>query len=64
MEPILLSISDACRALGIGRSKLYELIGNGELTIRKCGKKSLILRRDVASLAERLPVSRPKTEAA
>ena len=64
MEPILLSIPDACRSLGIGRSKLYELIGDGELSVRKLGRKSLILREDVASLAERLPVSRPKTEAA
>jgi excisionase family DNA binding protein len=56
MEPILLAIPDACRALGVGRSKLYELIAAGELSVRKCGRKSLIFRSEVVALADRLPV--------
>jgi len=55
-HPILLSIPHACRALGVGRSKLYELIAAGELSVRKCGRKSLILRTEVVALADRLPV--------
>jgi excisionase family DNA binding protein len=56
MDQILLTIADACRALGVGRSKLYELIAAGELSVRKCGRKSLILRTEVVALADRLPV--------
>ena len=55
-ERILLSIPDACHALGVGRSKLYDLIAASELSVRKCGRKSLILRTEVVALAERLPV--------
>ena len=54
MDPIFLAIPDACRALGIGRSKLYELIAADEITIRKIGRKTLIPREDLTSFAGRL----------
>jgi len=57
MDQILLTIPEACRALGIGRSKLYTLIAAGEISVRKCGRKSLIFRSEVLALADRLPVA-------
>jgi excisionase family DNA binding protein len=42
MEPINLSILDAARTLGIGRSKLYELISNGDLETVKLGTRTLV----------------------
>ena len=36
------TISEACHAIGIGRSKLYELIGQGRVETRKIGKRTLI----------------------
>ena len=63
MEPIFLSIPDACRVLGVGRSKLYELISSGDITIRKIGRKTLIPREDLMSFAARL-AGNVKSEAA
>lgn len=41
-EPIAYSINDACRAVGIGRTYLYKMIGDGRLEVRKVGKRTLI----------------------
>jgi hypothetical protein len=53
-EPLAYRIDDACRAIGIGTTRLYELIGTGVLDARKSGSRTLItgesLRRYVASL--------------
>jgi excisionase family DNA binding protein len=55
MQPLLVSITESCRLLGVGRTKLYELIASGELRIRKIGRKSLISMSDLERWAERLP---------
>jgi len=36
-EPITVRIPDACRMIGIGRSKLYELIDEGRVEVIKLG---------------------------
>jgi excisionase family DNA binding protein len=41
-EPLAYSIADACRVSSIGRTKLYELIGNGQLEARRIGGRTLI----------------------
>ena len=46
-EPITVRIPDACRMIGIGRSKLYELIDEGRVEVIKLGTVTLI---PVASL--------------
>jgi excisionase family DNA binding protein len=47
LAPITVRIREACRITGIGRSKLYELIGAGEIDTIKVGAITLI---SVASL--------------
>ena len=42
MEKLLLDVPAAADALGIGRSKLYELLARGTLRRVKIGKRSLI----------------------
>lgn len=46
------TIAEACHAVGIKRSKLYELIGEGRVESRKIGSRTIIpedsLRRLVA----------------
>lgn len=64
MDPLFLPIPDACRVLGIGRSKIYELIGNGRITVRKIGRKTLIPREELVAFAAGLPVASAKSEAA
>ncbi len=53
-EPLTYRIDDARRILGLGTTKLYELIGTGILDARKAGSRTLItgdsLRAYVASL--------------
>lgn len=45
-KPISISVNEALVRYGIGRTKLYELLGNGSLKAKKLGAKTLI---DVAS---------------
>ena len=42
LDPILVSISEAHKALGIGRTKLYEEINAGRIRVVRFGKRSLI----------------------
>jgi excisionase family DNA binding protein len=53
-EVISLTIADAAKACGIGRTTLYELIGAKKLDARKVGHRTLItgdsLRNYVANL--------------
>ena len=46
-DPIAVRISDAVRMIGLGRSKIYELIASGDIEIVKVGSCTLI---PVASL--------------
>lgn len=46
-EPLAVSITEACHLIGVGRSKLYELIAAKDIPLIKLGRKSLV---PVASL--------------
>jgi excisionase family DNA binding protein len=52
-----LSISEACRVAGIGRTKLYQAIATGQLKARKYGKRRIILREDLREFLTNLPVA-------
>jgi excisionase family DNA binding protein len=52
-----LSVFEACRVAGIGRTKIYEAISDGRLKARKFGKRTLILRADLQDFLARLPVA-------
>lgn len=53
-----LSIADACTVAGIGRTKIYQAIADGELVARKYGKRTLILRTDLQAFLASLPTVR------
>lgn len=59
MEPIAYTIDDVTKALGIGRTKLYEAIGSGQLPARKFGRRTLILATDLQEWLSRLPPAKP-----
>lgn len=42
MDPVLCSIADAARVLGIGKTKTYELIGGGQLECVTIGTRRLV----------------------
>jgi len=54
---LAVSIRDAADAVGIGRSKIYELIKAGELVPRKCGSRTLIRYEDLKRFIDNLPSS-------
>jgi excisionase family DNA binding protein len=43
-------ISDACVALGIGRTSLYELVKSGELRLIKLAGRTLVPRSELERL--------------
>ena len=53
IEPIAMRVPEACRYLGIGRSTLYVLIGEGEIEVIKMGSSTLVLTESLRSLVER-----------
>lgn len=53
MEQLAVSISDTARALGMGRTSVYAMIGDGRLDAFKLGRRTLVkvesIRRLVAA---------------
>jgi excisionase family DNA binding protein len=45
--PLTVRVRDACRLTGIGRSKLYMLISEGHIEVRKVGNMTLIPMRSL-----------------
>jgi excisionase family DNA binding protein len=55
IQPKALSIEHACRVSGLGKTKLYELIGAGTLKSRKAGRRRLVLLTDLNEFLQALP---------
>jgi excisionase family DNA binding protein len=52
--PVCVRVDRAVRMLDIGKTKLYELIGNGELDAIRIGRRTLIMQDSIDALLERL----------
>jgi excisionase family DNA binding protein len=52
MEPICVSINDTACALGIGRTKIYELINAGQLETVKIGRRTLVRIASIRAIAK------------
>lgn len=50
-QPIFLSVSDACRLLGLRRTSLYALLKSGQLRAVKIGARRLIPRDELERFA-------------
>jgi excisionase family DNA binding protein len=59
VEEGLLKVSEACEFLGIGRSRLYAFMGQGELPYVKLGHSRRIPKRALIEFAARNLVHRP-----
>jgi excisionase family DNA binding protein len=46
------TINEACEVTGLGRTKLYELIGGGHLATTTVGRRRLVVVRSLLSLLE------------
>ncbi|WP_348538690.1 helix-turn-helix domain-containing protein [Sphingomonas brevis] len=51
-EPLMLSIKDAVGLLGLGRTTIYKLIGDGQLQAVKIGNRTLVKMASVRSLTQ------------
>jgi excisionase family DNA binding protein len=51
--PLCVRVNVAARMLGLGRTKLYELIGNGEVEVIKVGKATLVKTASLNAMIER-----------
>jgi excisionase family DNA binding protein len=51
---VCVRIDLAMRMLGIGRTKLYELIATGELETIHIGRRTLVLQESIDSFVQRL----------
>ncbi len=65
-EPLAYTVAEATKAAAVSRTELYRSVQRGELTMRKRGKRSLILvdelRRWLANLPK-APASEPSAPA-
>lgn len=48
-EALALTIPEAAEAARISRARLYEAIRDGELALAKVGRRSIVLRADLAA---------------
>ncbi|QJU56974.1 helix-turn-helix domain-containing protein [Sphingomonas sp. AP4-R1] len=52
-EPICVRVNEAARMIGVGRTKLYELIAAGEVETVKLGKATRITTASLHDLVRR-----------
>lgn len=61
MDPIALTIAEACALARSGRTTLYAAIRTGELVAHKRGRRTILLAADVRRWVEGLPTVKAST---
>lgn len=54
-DKVGLSIAEAAVVMGVGRSSIYVMMRDGRLPARKIGRRTVILREDVAGALRSAP---------
>jgi excisionase family DNA binding protein len=57
-KPLAHTIKAACRVSGLGRTTIYAALKAGSLSAHKCGRRTLILARDLEEFLQKLPPAR------
>lgn len=52
--PICVRVATAMALLGIGKTKLYELLASGQLEAIRVGRRTLVLQESIDGFVERL----------
>ena len=52
METFAASVNESARSLGLGRTKIYELINAGKLTTIKIGRRTLVKADSIRALID------------
>ena len=55
-----LNISQACARIGVGKTKFWQLVSEGQIVIRKIGRRTFVLEDDLNEFIR----SRPKASLA
>ena len=55
---VVLTLEEACRALTIGRTKMYQLLNSGALPSRYIGRRRVVLAADIEAFLATLPTER------
>ncbi len=53
METLTVTVDGAKKALGIGHTKIYQLIGTGQLETIKIGRRTLVKTDSIRALVDR-----------
>lgn len=53
MNCILCSVNEAAQMLGIGRTKIYDMLSKGDLTLMQIGTRRLVKIDSIKALIER-----------
>jgi excisionase family DNA binding protein len=56
INPIAVSVRDATQILGLGRTRIYELINAGEIIAKKDGNRTLLLMASLRAYVDSLPL--------
>jgi len=56
---VSLSIPEAVKASGIGRTTIFDMIKTGRLPAKKLGARTIILRSDLEAFVTSLPYRTP-----
>mgnify|MGYP002141020673 FL=1 len=59
LEPICVTVNEAARMIGVGRTKLYELIAAGEVDVVKLGKSTRITTASLRALIQKRCSTQP-----
>jgi excisionase family DNA binding protein len=59
IPPIVLDITSTCRALSLGRTRVYELVNEGKLTASKIGRRTMIHMASIDRLVKETVIKEP-----
>ena len=62
--PLTISVAEAVRMVGLGRTSLYAAIATGKLNTRKAGRRTLIEVAELKRFVSTLPPSGGNSDAA
>lgn len=52
MEPLAVSVSEACELTSLKRSSIYACLKDGRLDRRKCGRRTLVTMSSIRRLLD------------